>query len=229
MTELMDLFDTVNSFLLDAAGAPWVLLALAVFCMIDGIFPPVPSESLLVALAALGVASGEPAVWAVTLAGATGAVAGDNLAFLVGRRVGTQRFRWMRRPRVAGAIERAGAALQRRSASFILTGRYVPVGRVAVNLAAGASGMPHRRYFPLSVLAGIAWAVFSVTVGVVAGHWVSDNPLLGMALAISVALVLGLVLDRAVQWVSARRESEPPREEAPALAECSPVARWGDE
>lgn len=234
MTELLTLFDTVNSVLLEAAGAPWVLAALALFCLVDGVFPPVPSESLVVALAALGAATGEPLVWAVAVAAAAGAIVGDNLAFFVGRRVGTQRFRWMRRPRVATAIERAGVTLQRRSASFILTARYVPVGRVAVNLAAGASGMPHRRYLPLSILAGLSWAVFSVTVGVIAGHWVADNPLLGMTLAISIALVLGLLVDRTTQWVSARRARTGPVPEvagdgvavaeigaAPTLADCS--------
>ena len=105
----------------------------------------------------------------------------------------------MRRPKVAEAIDRAGRALHRRSARFIIAGRFVPVVRVAINLTAGASAMSVRRFLPLSVTAGTIWASFSVGVGTLGGWWVQDNPLLGMASAIALALVLGTVVDRLVQ------------------------------
>lgn len=196
---MLDTIDTINTLLLDAAAQPWVPLVLLLFCAIDSIFPPVPSESLLVGLAAIAAASGEPQLWLVLLAGAGGAVIGDLTAYLLGRRVGTRRFAWMRRPKVAEAIDRAGRALHRRSARFIIAGRFVPVVRVAINLTAGASAMSVRRFLPLSVTAGTIWASFSVGVGMLGGRWVQDNPLLGMASAIALALVLGTVVDRLVQ------------------------------
>lgn len=216
MPDLLHLLDALNSVLLDAAGQPWVLLALLVCCTVDGVFPPVPSESLVVGLAALSAATGEPALWAVGVAATCGAVLGDNLAFGAGRRVGTDGFAWLRRPGPTRVLARATTALDRRSASFILTGRYVPVGWVAVNLAAGASPMPYRRFLPLSVLAGLSWAVFTMGIGALAGRWVTDNPLLGMALAITIALLVGMLLDRAVQWFSRRRRAAKP------LPPCGP-------
>jgi membrane protein DedA with SNARE-associated domain len=221
---VLDTIDAINSVLLDAAGQPWVPLALLLFCAVDGIFPPVPSESLVVGLAAIGMSSGSPSVWLVLAVAATGAVLGDTTAFLVGRRVGTERFAWMRTPKATRAIERAGETLDRRSASFIITGRFVPVGRVAVNLTAGASGMPIRRFLPLSLAAGVAWATFSVVVGLLAGSWVRDNPLLGMALAISLALVLGTLLDHLVQRLT-RTRGRPVTAAAPAGL---PVAETSD-
>lgn len=201
---MQEVVNAINTTLLDASSQPWVPLVLLVFCAIDGLFPPVPSESLVVGLAAIAVATGQPALWLILLVATVGAALGDLTAYALGRRVGTERFAWMRRTRVASAISRAGRALDRRSASFIITGRFVPVGRVAVNLTAGASGMPLRRFAPLSVIAALLWATFSVGMGLLGGSWVRHNPLLGMAVAIALAMALGTVVDHLVQRLTRR-------------------------
>ena len=89
-------------------------------------------------------------------------------------------------------LERASGTLERRGALVVLTARYVPLGRVAVNLTAGATGFPPRRFLGLAALAAATWAVWSVAVGALAGHWLHGNPLLGSAAGIALALVLGL-------------------------------------
>lgn len=219
------LIDTLNAFVLDAAGQPWVLAALFACCVIDGFFPPIPSESLVVGLAAVAAAGGEPNLWLLLAVAAAGATAGDNIAFLIGRRVGTQRFAWMREPKVQAALLRAGEQLDRRSAVFLLTARYVPVGRVVVNMTAGASGMRHRKFFVLSVLTGASWSAFSVGIGLLAGHWVEDNPLLGVALGLVLALALGLIVDHTVQRVdrarARRRAAEPAPSAIGELTDCN--------
>lgn len=218
---MTDLLDTINTVVIDAAGQPWVLAVLFACCVIDGFFPPIPSESLVVGLAAVAVSSGVPNLWLVVAVAAAGAVVGDNIAFLIGRAVGTERFRWMRRPRVRAAFDRAGAELKRRSASYLITARYIPVGRVAVNMTAGATGMRHARFFVLSVLAGLSWSAYSVSFGVLAGHWVEDNPVLAMAVAIALALVVGVVVDHLiVRWNRARTR----RAAAPAPAPARSMA-----
>ena len=50
----------INDFILDAAGQSWVFPLLRRCCLIDGFFPPVPSESVVVALAAIAVSAGVP-------------------------------------------------------------------------------------------------------------------------------------------------------------------------
>jgi membrane protein DedA with SNARE-associated domain len=205
---MLESFETINTWLLDAAGQPWVLLVVLAFCAVDSIFPPVPSESLLVGLAAITAASGGPSLWLVLLAGAGGAAIGDLTAYLLGRRVGARRFAWMRRPNVAAAVGRAGRALDRRGASYIITGRFVPVVRVAINLTAGASGMPLRRFLPLSVTAATAWASFGVSIGTLGGRWLHGNPLLATAVAIAFALVLGSVVDHLVQRFTTERSRD---------------------
>ncbi|NLG21862.1 MAG: DedA family protein [Actinomycetales bacterium] len=219
MTELIS---TLSTLLLDAAAEPWLPLALLLFCTVDGFFPPVPSESLVIGLAALAAATGTPNIWLVLIAGAAGAVLGDLTAYGLGRRVGTRGFAWMRTPRMVRAVDRAGRTLRRRGALFLITGRFVPVVRVVINVTAGATGMPLRRYLPLCLAAGTAWASFGATIGWLGGTWMHDHPLLGVALAIGLGVVLGGLVDRLVQRFALEPEQEEPYAEVPAESDRSP-------
>jgi membrane protein DedA with SNARE-associated domain len=190
------MFEALNDAILSAAGSPWIYLLVLGIVIVDAFFPPVPSETVVVAAAALGVSTGQPAVWLVVLLAAVGAVAGDNLTFWFGRRIGLTRFRWMRADRSVRAFDWARRGLDRRAGVLVITGRYIPVGRIAVNLTAGATGFPYRRFVPLSIVAGVSWALYSVGVGVLAGAWFRETPLLGAAVAVVVAIAMGLVIDR---------------------------------
>ena len=143
--------------------------------------PPVPSEGVVVALAAVAVAGDGPHLALLALAAAAGAFLGDTLTFVVGRRFGPQRLARVTRPGVRRLLERASGTLDRRGALVVLTARYVPLGRVAVNLTAGATGFAPRRFVGLAALAAATWAVWSVGIGALAGHWLHGNPLLGSA------------------------------------------------
>lgn len=176
--------------------SPWLYVIMLAVAVIDGFFPPIPSETVLVAAAAVGASTGEVNIALLCAIAAVGAAIGDNIAFAIGRRLGTGRFAWMRRPRVTAAFDHAQRALDRSSAALILGARYIPVGRVAVNMSAGALGFPWRRFLPLSIVAGTSWSIFSVAIGLLAGSWVKDQPLLSAALGIALALLIGLIIDR---------------------------------
>ena len=195
--------DVINELILQAVSSPWLYLLLFAVTVIDGFFPPVPSETVLVAAAAVGASTGSTNLLLLCAVGALGAMIGDNVAYAIGRGVGAERFRWMRRPRVAATFDTARRALSRGGAGLILGARYVPVGRVAVNMSAGALGYPWRRFLPLSFLGAATWAGYSVAIGVAAGQWLAQQPLLSAVIGVAVALVLGLVLDR----VAARRRA----------------------
>ncbi|MDX2399937.1 DedA family protein [Microbacterium algeriense] len=203
--------DILNELIMQAIASPWLYLVLLSVTIIDGFFPPVPSETVLVAAAAVATSTGEGNLLLLGVVAAVGAAIGDNIAFWIGRRIGTERFAWMRRPRVAAAFAHAQRALDRRSATLILGARYIPVGRVAVNMTAGGLGFPWRRFLPLSLVAGLSWSAFSLMIGLLAGAWIKDQPLLSAGLGIVVALVIGVVIDRIA---AARRRREP----APQLA-----------
>ncbi|EMY32357.1 hypothetical protein D477_020593 [Arthrobacter crystallopoietes BAB-32] len=215
--------DALNVFVIDAAAQWWVYPVLFALCTIDGFFPPVPSESVVVALTAVAVTAGAPNLWLLGVLAAAGAIAGDNIAFVIGRKVGTRGFRWMQRPRVMSAFAWARRELDRRGALLILSARYIPVGRVAVNMTAGATGFDQRKFVFFSVIAGISWSAYSVGLGALAGQWFHDHSLLAAALAIVLALLLGVVVDHALKLAYRRRARKAERA-AEAEAEAHAVA-----
>jgi membrane-associated protein len=211
--------DALNVFIIDAAAQWWVYPVLLVCCFVDGFFPPIPSESVVVALAALAVSSGAPILWLVALVAAAGAIAGDNVAFLIGRKVGTRGFRWMHRPRVMSAFAWARKELDRRGALLILSARYIPVGRVAVNMTAGATGFDQRKFVFFSVIAGISWSAYSVAIGALAGQWFHDHSLVAAGIAIVLALLLGLLVDHGLKLAYRHRARKARRAAEAAAAE----------
>lgn len=182
-----------------AADSPWVYPALFAVCVIDAFFPPVPSESVIAALAAIASSTGAPSAWLLIVTAALGAILGDNIAYGIGHGIGTERFGWMHRPKIRDAFDWARKTLDERAALLIITARYIPVGRIAVNMTAGATGYPWRKFFPLSVIGGVSWAVYSVAIASLFGHWLSDRPLLAAVVGIACALVIGFIVDRVVR------------------------------
>lgn len=207
----------LNSFILAAAASPWLLLVMFAVAAVDAVFPPVPSETVLVAGAAALAASGDwVTVAALCVAAALGAMLGDNLAYALGRAIGTRRARWMRRPRIAAAFDHAQHALAHRAATLIIGARYIPVGRVAVNISAGALGYPWRRFAPISLIAGVTWAAYGAAIGILAGSWLAKQPFLAAVLGVVVAVIVGVVVDRigAARRHRSARADEPEREDA---------------
>lgn len=197
----MHIIDQLNFLIEHSAGQWWVIPLVSLFCLIDGFFLFLPSETAIVALASIAARSGEPNIWLLILGASVGAIIGDNIAYLMGRKLGTTRFRWMRRPRGARAFAWAGKELEKRGAMLIFTARYIPVGRIAVNFTAGATYFPWRRFVLLDGIAVVTWAGYSVAVGTFAGRWVHDNPLLGVGIAITFAILIGFIVDHAMKYL----------------------------
>jgi membrane protein DedA with SNARE-associated domain len=211
-----------DAWLSGAAASPWLLPVVFALVVGDAFLVVLPSETAVVALGALSATTGSPALWQLVPVAAAGAVVGDGLCYLIGRRAGLHRWRWQRTGRTAAATERVRVAVQRRTALLVFTARYVPFARIAVNLAAGAGRVPLRRYLPLSAAAGLAWAGFNVAIGAVVGGMLRDSPLIATAVSIPVAIVLGLAVDRVVVLLDRRRvrsRSSLPRETADEVAE----------
>ncbi|MFJ6003308.1 DedA family protein [Arthrobacter sp. NPDC092385] len=226
MDAMTSALDGISGFVLAAAEQPWVYLLVLVCCVVDGFFPPFPSESVVVGLASLVITQGVPNPWLLILVAALGAFLGDNVAYGIGRGIGTTRFRWMRRPRVQRSFSWAGTELSKRAASLILVARFIPIGRVAVNLTAGATGYSRRRFVALTALSGTVWAGYSVGIGAVAGTWFEHNHLLGVAVAVGIAVGIGFVVDRVIALVRGatplRASLEEVQEEAGPVRETSP-------
>lgn len=215
--------DIINDLILQAAASPWLYLVMFAVAIIDGFFPPVPSETVLVAAAAVAASTGETNLPLLISVAAIGAMIGDNIAYAIGRSVGTTRFAWMRRPRVAAVFGRAQRTLMSNGAPLILGARYIPVGRVAVNMSAGALGYSWRKFLPLSAVSALSWAIYSAVIGILAGQWLKGQPLLSAVFGVAFALVLGLVIDRIAAARRRRRENRAPDVEVSADSEAREV------
>jgi membrane-associated protein len=190
----------------ELAASPWLIPALFALVVGDAFLVVLPSETAVVALGALWATEGLPPAGhrpgrCRRRDDRRRAVLPDRPAHRA-RRVALA----TRRPGRRG--DRAGAG-HRRTAVLVFTARYVPFARIAVNLAAGAGRVPLRRYLPLSLAAGIAWAAYNVAVGSIIGSAFVDAPLLAVAVSMAVAIVLGIVVDRAVAGLDARRTTSP--------------------
>lgn len=220
------MMELVNEAITQAASAWWVLPLLFLFCMLDAIFPVVPSESFLVSLASVGIHTGTPNLWLIGVLGAVGAILGDQITFFIGRKLGSRGFKWMNNPRAQKVLNYAEKKLETSGALLIFTARYIPIGRVAVNLTAGATGFSHRRFTFFDTIGVLTWATYSVGIGALAGNWMHDNKILGIAVSIVVAVLLGFVIDRIVNWLLGRYqnrlESHPKAEEGKVLETVPP-------
>lgn len=192
--------DQIAAAVLAAAGSPWVYPVLFLLTVLDAFLVVLPSETVVVALGALALSGSGPNLFVLIPVAAAAAIVGDSLTFAVGQRIGLGRFRWMRRPRVVLAFGWARRSLDRRAAAVLLTARFVPFGRIAVNLTAGATGFRYRRFLGLTAIAGLCWAVYNVVVGAIFGAWLGGNPVLAVAVSVVVAIGLGILVDQ----VSAR-------------------------
>lgn len=197
--------------MVELAASPWLFAALFALVVGDAFLVILPSETAVVALAALSGATGTPSLAALLAVAAAGAIVGDSICFLIGRAVGHDRWRWQRQGRLGAAMARVRATVLRRTAALIFTARYIPFARIAVNLSAGASGMAYRRYLPLSAAAGCGWAVYNSAVGLVFGRLLASTPVLAIAVSVVVAFALGVLIDRVVT----RRGSAPEQQQLP--------------
>jgi len=172
----------MDAWLEAAAASPWLLAVLFALVVGDAFLVVLPSETLVVALGALAASTGHPSLWLVVPVAAVGAV-------------GTDRWGWQRRGRIGRAIVRAREFVLRRPATLILTARYIPFARIAVNLSVGAARLPWSRFLPLSALAGTAWALYNVAIGALFGALFAETPWLGIVVSVPVAVAIGATVD----------------------------------
>lgn len=190
------MFDDVELWITQAALTPWAFVLLAILILVDALFPALPSESIVISLASLYVHQ-QP--WLLVLLMPYAAVfcwLGDNMAYLLGTTGWLQHNRLTRRPRVRRAMDWAEAELERRGSTIIIVGRFIPGGRIAINLTCGIVGFSHRAFMAATVASATLWAGYSVTVGAVAGSWFRDHKLVGITVAVLLGVVLGPLVDQ---------------------------------
>jgi len=188
-----------TDLLTDLLTSPWSLGLMSLLVVGDAFFVVVPGEIAVTALGALAVTSGSPPLWSVVMCAALAASVGDACCYVIGRRVGLERWRWMRTPRVRQALGWAAKRLDGGTATVLFTARFVPFARLAINLVAGASRIHPPRYLGLVALAATGWALYQAAVGAVVASVVPGGPLVAVPVSIVCAVGLGLLIDLCVR------------------------------
>lgn len=185
----------VEGWILDIGSTPWAYLVMAAILVVDGFFPFVPGETGVVTLSTLVAARGGELLWLVLAVAVVATMVGDAIAFLLGRRVGLERWRWMRGPRMSAAFARASAGLNRHPGLYLVGAKFLPFVRVAVTMTAGASGLRVGRYLPRSFVASTLYTLYHVGVGAAAGFWFPVNPIVAALIAVGAVFALGFAFD----------------------------------
>jgi len=169
--------------------SPLLYPLLAGLTSLDGVLPMIPSEA---AVLTAGVFAHEGVPWLplVIMATALGVFIGDHIAYALARSVFGPRLIG-RSKHLSRAVAAAGRQLDRRAGLLIVTSRFLPGGRVAMNAACGTARLPLSRFSPASAIAALAWAGYTTGLGFLGGATFAANPLLGLAVGFGLSLALG--------------------------------------
>lgn len=151
-------------------GGYWVIGIVAVAEALPLFGTIIPGHTIVILggfFARLGVLN----IYVVMAIATAGAVVGDVIAYLLGKRYGLSLLtNWGKYFLIKEEqITKTKAVLSRHSGKAIIIGRWSPITRAFVPFLAGASGVRAKAFWAYDIVAGIIWAVGSVCVGYIFG------------------------------------------------------------
>ncbi len=148
----------------------YAYLAVPLSVMIESFGIPLPGETLLIA-ASIYAGAGVLNIWVVALLAFVAAVAGDNIAYAIGRYGGQAliarygRYVFLTPHRMA----KADRFYAKYGGFVVLLARYVEGLRQANGIVAGATGMRWRTFFTFDLVGAASWTAVWTSVGYLAG------------------------------------------------------------
>jgi membrane protein DedA with SNARE-associated domain len=173
---------------------------------------PSPGETALV-LAAILASQGKLQIWLVIVIGAASAIVGDNLGYLLGRKVGREVLEApgpFQKHRVR-AISAGDRFFKRHGSKTVFLGRWIALIRVATAWLAGINEMHFPEFFLWNAFGGITWAITFGLVGYFGGH-AAANVLSSVGIVGAIVLGVAIVLGFAFVKLRERRSAGKPTE-----------------
>lgn len=207
--------------------AVYAILALVIG--VESVGVPLPGEVALVT-AGLMAAGHLVSPWGVAGGAILGAVVGDSVGYVVGRRGGRPLLERLGRryPRHLGAdnLARAERAMTRWGVWAVFAGRFVAILRMFAGPLAGALRMSYPAFLIANVSGGIVWAGGTTFALYYLGHVV--EPWLGRFswLAVAATVLCGVVSTFVLRRRTVRRRR---REESGGAATVTPEVRPRDD
>ncbi|TDO68690.1 membrane protein DedA with SNARE-associated domain [Kribbella sp. VKM Ac-2571] len=191
-----------------AMASHWLLLILFAAAAIDAVFPVVPSEGMVIT-AGMAAAAGHQNLLLVITAAMAGSVIGESVCYFLGRGSGPALHRWMKRQeRRQRLYEKVSAALHSRGGLILMTVRYIPGARMVATLTAGATRYSFKKFIVFT-FAGVTVAyTYVALLGYLGGDAFAHDQLKGLAFSLSLAAVIGLVVETSRRIVVKRRTAK---------------------
>ena len=199
------MFNQFTQYVANASG--WAYAAVFLLATLDAILPVVPSETAVIT-AGVVAASGHLSLVLVVVSATAGAMAGDNLAYLIGRQFGepvTRRF--FSSEKSKKRLAWAQRQLDERGGQLILVARFIPGGRTVVTLSAGLLHFPWRRFFVFDAVAALIWALYAAALGYFGGRAFENAAWKGLLLALGTGFAIGGIVE-GIRWVLRRRRGQ---------------------
>lgn len=194
------MFGLLNDWITPSPVSYLVIAGLAVADIIGVL----PSEAVVVTATLLAI-DGDLLIPAIAAAAVIGALTGDNILYLLGRRYGDSVVDWMfRSARSRERLAWIRRQMHRHGSGIVVVGRMIPMGRTATMFAAGGLGIRWRRFIVADALGVMVWAGYWVGVTVVLGETFTQRQWLPILISVGIAVVVGLVVE------VIRRRSRPP-------------------
>lgn len=199
----MDLASDSTGFL----SSFWIYATGGAFVMVSAIIPPVPSTTVFVGLGAIAGLEGGPSALPLVVAMMAGALAGDLLTFWGTKLFGHTKWGSVRGPRRQRAVDAATRRLRQRPYMFMLTSRFIPLGRLSSNIAATVAGYPLRAFTMFSLVSATIWSLYSVGIGMLTRLWPDISTQAAVVVAIVFSIVLGWLVGKVSTWFLDRKHA----------------------
>ncbi|OLR91998.1 DedA family protein [Actinokineospora bangkokensis] len=194
-----------------------VYLVVGLVIGVESLGIPLPGEVVLVSAALLSSQSDQVNPLVVGICATAGAIVGDSIGYLIGKKGGPRLFAWAGRkfPKHFGPahIAKARGLFQRRGVWAVFFGRFVALLRILSGPLAGSLHMHYGKFLAANAAGGLAWAGGTTALvyylGVVAEEWLSKVSWYGLIAAVAVAVIGFLVVRKRMAATPAEEADTP--------------------
>jgi len=187
------------------------VIALFLSITLETLGLPLPGESVLIASSA-AAGAGKLNIWYVVTAAYVGAVLGDNIGYLIGRRYGkTVILRYGGRVGITHEKYVKAEAITARFGPFmVIAARFLPLLRQINGLVAGSTGMHWAAFLGANLFGAALWVGFWAALAYRLGQDVTILPWFWnhLALVAMVVIPVLLVLIGLLYWRSRRNRGD---------------------
>jgi membrane-associated protein len=186
----------------DYGGWTYAILFLIIFAETGLVVTPfLPGDSLLFAAGAL-TAQGAMDIVPLYLLLLVAAVAGDQLNYWIGSKVGVHafdgRFRFLKQQH----LERTQHFFRRYGGKTIVIARFIPIVRTYAPFVAGAGGMEYSRFIVFNVGGGFLW----ITIFLLGGFFFGNIPVVQENFGLVViGIIVVSILPPLIEYINHRR------------------------